>query len=320
MSLKNKKIFICGHKGMVGNSLLNYLKNKKFKNIIIKDKKKLDLSNYNQVNKFIKKNKPDFIINCAGKVGGILANSLDPLNFLLQNIEIQLNILKSCMENNIKYFINLGSSCIYPKYSLQPISEKYLLDGKLEKTNEGYALAKIVGLKACEYYNMKFNKFYFTLMPCNLYGPNDEFDLKKSHFLPALIKKFHKSKKNNLVEIWGSGKAKREVMFVDDLADAIYFFMNKIYKKDKKFLMFIKKNHFLNVGTGEDFSIKKYAHIVKNIINPKAKIRFNSKFPDGTPRKLLDIKNLNYLGWSHKTKLKKGIELTYIWAKNKKEI
>ncbi len=319
MSLKNKKIFICGHKGMVGSSLLNYLKNKNFKNIILRDKKRLDLTNYDQVNNFVKKNKPDFIINCAGKVGGILANSLDPLNFLLKNIEIQLNILKSCMENKTKYFINLGSSCIYPKFSPQPIKEQYLLNGKLEVTNEGYALAKIVGLKACEYLNKKTNKFYFTLMPCNLYGPNDEFNTTKSHFLPALIKKFHNSP-NKKVEIWGSGKAKREVMYVDDLSDAIFFFMNKVYNKDKKFINFIKKNHFLNVGTGKDLSIKQYSNVIKNIINPKAKIKFNKKYPDGTPRKLLDIKNLNMLGWKHKTDLNKGIQLTYNWAIKNKEL
>ena len=319
MSLKNKKIFICGHKGMVGNSLLNYLRNKNFKNIIFKDKKKLDLTNYNQVNNFVKKNKPDFIINCAGKVGGILANSLDPLNFLIKNIEIQLNIIKSCMENKTKYFINLGSSCIYPKFSPQPIKEQYLLNGKLEVTNEGYALAKIVGLKACEYLNRKTNKNFFTLMPCNLYGPNDEFNITKSHFLPALIKKFHNSQ-NNKVEIWGSGKAKREVMYVDDLSDAIFFFMKKVYNKDKKFLNFIKKNHYLNVGTGKDLSIKQYSNVIKNIINPKAKVKFNKKYPDGTPRKLLDIKNLNLLGWKYKTDLKKGIQLTYNWALKNKEL
>ena len=320
MSLKNKKIFVCGNNGMVGSSLLRYLRNKKFLNILIRDRKKLDLTNYNQLNKFIKQNRPDFIINCAGKVGGILANSLDPLNFLVINLDIQLNILKCCKENNIKYFINLGSSCIYPKYSRQPIKEDYLLDGKLEKTNEGYALAKIIGLKACEYYNKKYNKNYFTLMPCNLYGPNDGFDLKKSHFLPALLNKFHQSKKNKkAVEIWGTGKAKREVMFVDDLSDAIYFFMNKIYKKDIKFLKFINKKPYFNIGTGVDMSIKKYAEIIKNIINPKTKIKFNRNFPDGTPRKLLDVKNSKNFGWKYNTSFKDGIRLTYTWAlKNKK--
>ena len=209
MSLKNKKIFITGHNGMEGSSLVEYLGKKVLKKIITKNRKNLDLTNSYEVNKFIKNTKPDFVINCAGKVGGILANSKDPLNFLMVNIDIQLNLLRSCRENSIKNFINLGSSCIYPKFSPQPIKEKYLLDGKLEVTNEGYALAKIIGLKACEYHNLKSKNVYFTLMPCNLYGPNDEFDLKKSHFLPALIKKFYQSKKNNKVEIWGSGNAKK---------------------------------------------------------------------------------------------------------------
>ena len=320
MSLKNKKIFIAGHNGMVGSSLFEYLKKKGFKKIITKSRKKLDLTNFYQVNKFIKNNKPDFVINCAGKVGGILANSKDPLNFLMVNIDIQLNLLRCCSENNIKFFINLGSSCIYPKLSRQPIKEDYLLDGKLEVTNEGYALAKIIGLKACEYHNLKSKNIYFTLMPCNLYGPNDEFDLKKSHFLPALIKKFYKSKKNNKVEIWGSGNARREVMYVEDLSNAIFFSMENIYQKKEKFYKFIKKNHFLNVGTGKDLSIKQYANIIKKIINPKAKIKFNRKYPDGTPRKLLNIKNLESLGWRSKTNLYDGVNKTFSWAKQHKKI
>ena len=320
MSLKNKKIFIAGHNGMVGSSLFEYLKKKGFKKIITKSRKKLDLTNFYQVNKFIKNNKPDFVINCAGKVGGILANSKDPLNFLMVNIDIQLNLLRCCSENNIKFFINLGSSCIYPKLSRQPIKEDYLLDGKLEVTNEGYALAKIIGLKACEYHNLKSKNIYFTLMPCNLYGPNDEFDLKKSHFLPALIKKFYKTKKNNKVEIWGSGNARREVMYVEDLSNAIFFSMENIYQKKEKFYKFIKKNHFLNVGTGKDLSIKQYANIIKKIINPKAKIKFNRKYPDGTPRKLLNIKNLESLGWRSKTNLYDGVNKTFSWAKQHKKI
>jgi len=320
MSLKNKKIFISGHNGMVGSSLFEYLKKKGFKKIITENRKNLDLTNFNQVNKFIRNNKPDFVINCAGKVGGILANSRDPLNFLIVNIDIQLNLIKSCSENNIKNFINLGSSCIYPKFSPQPIKEEYLLDGKLEVTNEGYALAKIIGLKAIEYLNLKSKNIYFTLMPCNLYGPNDEFDLKKSHFLPALIKKFYKSKKNNKVEIWGSGNARREVMYVEDLSNAIFFLMENIYQKKEKFYNFIKKNHFLNVGTGKDLSIKQYANIIKKIINPKAKLKFDKKYPDGTPRKLLDIKNLQSLGWKSKTELNEGIRKTFNWAKQHKKI
>ena len=315
MNLGDSKIFICGHKGMVGSSLYKYLRKKKIHKIITCDRNKLDLTRYYQVNKFVKKNKPDFIINCAGKVGGILANSIDPLNFLTQNLEIQLNILKACIENEIKYFINLGSSCIYPKYAKQPIKEEYLLDGILEITNEGYALAKIVGLKACQYFNKKSNSNYFTLMPCNLYGPNDNFDTKNSHFMPALISKFYKSKFNSKkVEVWGTGKARRELMYVDDLSDAIYFLMKKIIGKDKKLFNYIKKNPFFNVGTGKDMSIINYAKFVKKNINPKADIILNRNYPDGTPRKLLNISKLTNLGWKSKISLNKGIKKTYDWA------
>lgn len=318
MSLKTKKIFISGHNGMVGNSLLNYLRNNKFKNIIVKNRSSLDLTDFNKLNKFIKKTKPDLIINCAGLVGGILANSLDPLKFLRVNIDIQLNILKSCEKNNIKYFINLGSSCIYPKYSKQPIKEEYLLNGKLEPTNEGYALAKIIGLKACEYFNKKNKTKFITFMPCNLYGPNDEFDKNKSHFLPALIRKFYISRKNKKVEIWGSGNAKRELMHVDDLSDAIHFFMKKLYSKDKKFIKLINEKPYLNIGTGKDMKIRDYANIVKDIINKDVKIFYNRNYPDGTPRKLLDISKMKTFGWKPKIKLKDGIIGTFKWAlKNK---
>ena len=322
MNIKNKKIFIAGHNGMVGGSLLKLLKKKGFKKLIYANRNKLDLTDYLKVQTFIKRNKPEFIINCAGKVGGILANSSDPLTFLVVNLDIQLNLIKSCKINNIKNFINLGSSCIYPKFAKQPLQENSLLDGKLEKTNEGYALAKIAGLKACEYFNKKFNKNYLTLMPCNLYGPNDEFDLDKSHFIPALINKFHRSitSKKKIVEIWGSGDAKREVMYVDDLSDAILFFMNKIYKKNKKFLKFIRENSFINIGTGVDLSIKNYSKLIKKIINPKCKIVFNRSYPDGTPRKLLDNTNSKNFGWKAKTNLYDGIVKTYNWAKNSGKI
>tara|TARA_Y100000816_G_scaffold291129_1_gene281558 strand:+ start:921 stop:1883 length:963 start_codon:yes stop_codon:yes gene_type:complete len=318
MSLKTKKIFICGHNGMVGNSLLKLLKSKKFKSIIVKNRKDLDLTDFNKLNKFIRKTKPHIIINCAGLVGGIMANNLNPLNFLRVNINIQLNIINSCEKNKIKNFINLGSSCIYPKFSKQPIKEDYLLDGKLEKTNEGYALAKIIGLKACEYFNKKNKTNYVTLMPCNIYGPNDEFDKDKSHFLPALIRKFHKSKKNNSVEIWGSGNVKRELMHVDDLSDAIYFFMKKIYLKDKKLIKMINQKPYINIGSGKDMKIKDYTKIIKKIINKNAKVFYNKKYPDGTPRKLLDISKIKSFGWKPRIKLIDGINETYIWAiKNK---
>lgn len=315
MKIINKKVFIAGHNGMVGSSLFNYLRKKGFKKLIVKNKKELDLREYKKVYNFIKKYKPDFVINCAGKVGGILANDRDPINFLFDNIKIQINIIKACQKNKVKFFINLGSSCIYPKNSKQPIKEDYLLDGKLEKTNEAYALSKIIGLKSCEYFNRMYQLNYFSLMPCNLYGPRDEFDIKKSHFIPALINKFHKSKKNNKikVEIFGTGKARRELMHVDDLSKAIFFFMIQIYKKKKSLIKIINKIPFINIGTGFDMTIKEYALLIRNIINPKAKIFFNKNFPDGTPRKLLDISKLKSLGWKHSITLEKGILSTYKW-------
>ena len=201
---------------MVGSSILRYFKKLGLKNIIVRSRKKLDLTNWNKVNKFLKKTKPDIVINCAGKVGGILANYNYPKEFLFENIYIQLNLLDTCFRNNIKTYINLGSSCIYPKKSKQPIKEDYLLSGKLESTNEAYAIAKIVGLKSCEFYNRQYKTNYFTLMPCNMYGPNDNFEIKSSHFIPGLIKKFYTANRKNMknVEVWGSGKAKREIMHV----------------------------------------------------------------------------------------------------------
>ena len=224
-----KKIFIAGHNGMVGSALYDFLKQKKNYKLIVANRSKLDLTNILKVKKFIKKNKPDVVINCAGKVGGIMANYNYPTEFLFENVKIQMNLIEVCFENNIKNLILLGSSCIYPKYARQPIKEEYLLSGKLEPTNEPYAIAKIVGLKALEYFNRQFNRNYFALMPTNLYGPNDNFHSTNSHFLPSLIKKFHYSKtsKKKIVEVWGSGKAKRDMMYVYDLADAIYFIMEK---------------------------------------------------------------------------------------------
>ena len=237
-ALEKKKIFIAGHNGMVGSSILKYFKNQGLIKIVTRSRKKLDLTNWNKVHKFLKKNKPDIVINCAGRVGGILANFTYPKEFLFENIYIQLNLLDTCYKNNVRTFVNLGSSCIYPKNAKQPIKEDYLLTGKLESTNEAYAIAKIVGLKSCEFYNRQFKTNYFTLMPCNMYGPNDNFDIKSSHFIPGLIKKFYIANRKNMknVEVWGSGKAKREIMHVDDLASAIFFMLKKVEGKDKNFV------------------------------------------------------------------------------------
>ena len=316
--MKKIKVYIAGHNGMVGKSLHKYLLKKNVGKIIKAERKRLNLENFKKVNEFIKKNKPDVIINCAGRVGGILANNSYPTEFLNENISIQSNLIKSAYENKIDHFINLGSSCIYPKKSKQPIKESYLLTGALEKTNEAYALAKIVGLKMCEFYNSQYNKSYFTLMPCNLYGPNDNFDLKKSHFLPALITKIinNKKEKNKPIEIWGTGKPKREVMYVDDLASAIYFVLNKKINKNKKLLRYIKETSVINVGSSQELNITGYAKIICKILNNKNKLVFNSNYPDGTMRKILDNSHMRSLGWKPKVKINEGLAQTISWYKN----
>ena len=315
---KKLKVFIAGHNGMVGRSLTNYLKKKEFGKIITASRKRLNLENYDKVNRFIKQKRPDIIINCAGRVGGILANSTFPTEFLNENIDIQSNLIKSSFKNKIDHFINLGSSCIYPKNSKQPIKEKYLLSSSLEKTNEAYALAKIVGLKMCEYYNQQYKKSYFTLMPCNLYGPNDNFDLKNSHFIPALIKKIihAKIKNKRSIEIWGTGKPKREVMHVDDLSSAIYFIIKKKLNNNKLLLNYLKKSSLINVGSQNEYTIKQYAILIKKLVENKYKLVFNKSYPDGTKRKILDNSFMKKLGWKPKISLYKGLSDTIKWYKN----
>ena len=315
---KKLKVFIAGHNGMVGRSLTNYLKKKEFGKIITASRKRLNLENYDKVNRFIKQKRPDIIINCAGRVGGILANSTFPTEFLNENIDIQSNLIKSSFKNKIDHFINLGSSCIYPKNSKQPIKEKYLLSSSLEKTNEAYALAKIVGLKMCEYYNQQYKKSYFTLMPCNLYGPNDNFDLKNSHFIPALIKKIIHSKIKNKrsIEIWGTGKPKREIMHVDDLSSAIYFIIKKKLNNNKLLLNYLKKSSLINVGSRNEYTIKQYAILIAKLVENKYKLVFNKSYPDGTKRKILDNSFMKKLGWKPKIALYKGLSDTIKWYKN----
>jgi len=321
MIQKNKKkilrIFIAGHNGMVGRSLVKFLKKKKFGNLILASRKKLNLEDPRKVERFIKLKRPNVIINCAGRVGGILANSTYPTEFLNENISIQSNLIKFSFENKIDHFINLGSSCIYPKNAIQPIKEEFLLTDSLEKTNEAYALAKIIGLKLCEYYNKQFKKTYLTLMPCNLYGPNDNFDLKNSHFIPALIKKIVNSKIKNVskIEIWGTGKPKREIMHVDDLASAIYFILRAKISNNKKLRKFLKKKSLINIGSGTEFTIKQFAEKICKIENNNSKLYFNKSYPDGTMRKILDNKIMKDLGWSPKISLEKGLANTIKWYK-----
>ena len=302
---------------MVGRSLVKFFKKKKFGQLILISRKKLNLENFIKVDSFIKKKKPDVIINCAGKVGGILANSRYPVEFLNVNISIQANLINSAYKNGIKHFINLGSSCIYPKNAKQPIKESYLLSKSLEKTNEAYALAKIMGLKMCEYYNKQYNTSYFTLMPCNLYGENDNFNLSEGHFIPALIKKIIYSEKikSPFIEILGTGKPKREVMHVDDLSNAIYFLLKKKIRGDKKILKTLKNTSLINVGSNIEFTIKEFAEKICKIENIKRRLFFNKKYPDGTKRKILDIKIIRNLGWKSKLSLNKGLSRTINWYK-----
>lgn len=302
MISKESKIFIAGHKGMVGNSLVNLCKKRNYNNIITISKNKLDLLDQKKTHNFIQKIKPDAVIIAAAKVGGINANNTFKADFLYQNLQIQNNLIHGSYLAGVKKLIFLGSSCIYPRDCKQPIKESYLLNSELEKTNEPYAIAKIAGLKLCESYNYQYKTNYLTLMPCNLYGENDNYDSLNSHFLPALIKKIHNAiiKKETTIEIWGNGRAKRELMHVDDLSDAILYFLTK------------KTNHSLiNIGSNHEDTIKNFALKVMKILNYKLNIKFNLKKPNGTPRKLLDISLASKYGWHSKISFEVGLTKTY---------
>ncbi len=300
----NKKsfIFISGHKGLVGSSILRRLKFYGYHNLITKTKKQLDLRDQEKVSKFFSKTKIDAVINAAGKVGGIHANNKYKANFIYDNIAIQNNIIHSSFQNNIKDLIFLGSSCIYPRNCKQPMKEKYLLTGPLEKTNEPYAIAKISGIKMCESYNYQYKTNYKCLMPCNLYGPNDNYHPENSHFLPALLNKIYQSKIKNkkIVKIWGTGKPKREVMFVDDLADACIFFL-KIKTKET----------LINIGSGEEMNILQFTKFIIKKLNTNMKIQKDLSKPDGTPRKIVDISLAKKYGWKSKISFSDGLEITY---------
>jgi GDP-L-fucose synthase len=303
ISLKSK-IYVAGHKGLVGSAIIRKLKQKGYKNIIFRSKKQLDLRNQKKVHNFLKKNKPDFIFIAAAKVGGIYSNDKYRAEFIFNNLSIQTNLINSAYLCGIKNLIFLGSSCVYPKNCKQPIQESYLLTGELEKTNDAYAIAKIAGIKMCESYNIQYKTNYKCLMPTNTFGPNDNYNALNSHFFPALIKKAHDLKLNNKKEftLWGNGLAKREVIYVDDLADACIFFMKKKFSET-----------VLNIGTGKDFPIKRYAKMIINQVIPKnkIKIKYDLSKPNGTPRKVLDIKLANKYGWKSKTNLNAAITKTY---------
>tara|TARA_Y100000591_G_scaffold333225_1_gene374784 strand:- start:3741 stop:4655 length:915 start_codon:yes stop_codon:yes gene_type:complete len=299
------KVYITGQEGMVGSSIYKLLKKKNFKIINCK-RNQLDLLDQKQVYSWLLKHKPDIVIHAAGRVGGILHNSSYPANFIFENAQMALNVIHGSYKAGVKRIINLGSACIYPKYSKQPIKEEYLLSGKLEQTNEAYAIAKILGLKMTEFYNKQYKTNYISLQPTNLYGENDNFEVKSSHVIPALINKFHKAKilKKKSVEIWGTGTPKREFLYVDDLADAILFILKKKIKLN-----------LINVGSGHEVSIKKLANLIKKIVGFEGKIKFNKNKPDGTPRKLVSNKILKSKGWRPKIKLLQGLKITYNFYK-----
>ena len=302
MTSKKSKIFVAGHSGLVGSAVLRRLKYKGYQNIITVDKKKVNLINQDKTFQFLKEKKPDFIIICAAKVGGIMANNIYKGEFIYENLQIQNNLINGAYRNGIKKLIFLGSSCVYPKFCKQPIKEKYLLDGKLEKTNEPYAIAKIAGIKLCESYNFQYKTNFKCLMPTNTFGPNDNYNETTSHFIPALISKIHKlkNKKKKELKIWGTGTAKREVIFVDDLADACIFFMKK---KTKETL--------INIGTGKDYTISQYAKKIMKILKIKANISYDKSKPNGTPQKLLDNSLSKSYGWRPKISFEKGIKIAY---------
>jgi len=298
---KKSKIFVTGHKGLVGSAVVRRLNYYGYQKVLTVDKKELDLRNQKQVFNFFKKNSIDAVINAAGKVGGIYANNNYKADFIYDNLAIQNNVIHACYQNKVESLIFLGSSCIYPKKSKQPIKEKYLLTGELEKTNEPYAVAKIAGIKMCESYNFQYKTNYKCLMPCNLYGPNDNYNLKTSHFFPALIAKAIQAKKNKKKKIilWGSGKPKRELMYVDDLADACIYFMNKKTKES-----------LINVGVGNDMSVLNYAKFILKKMNLSCKISLDKSKSDGVMRKIIDSSVARKYGWFPKIDLNQGFDLT----------
>lgn len=301
---KNSKIYIAGHNGMVGSAIWRNLTKNGYTNLIGKSSKELDLRNQQMVNDFFQSEKPEVVIDAAARVGGILANNDFPYQFLMENMQIQNNIIDASLKTNVEKFIFLGSSCIYPKFAPQPLKEDYLLTDSLEPTNEWYAIAKITGVKACEAIRKQFKKDYFSLMPTNLYGTNDNFDLNTSHVLPAMIRKFHEAKENGNIPVtlWGSGTPKREFLHVEDLADAV------VYTLENKL-----NDNLYNIGVGEDLSIKELAEIIQKTVGHSGEIIWDSTKPDGTPRKLMDVSKMNQAGWKAKISLEEGIKSTYAW-------
>lgn len=296
------KIYVAGHDGMVGSAIVRNLQAKGYKNFVFRHFKDLDLRNQEAVNKFFEQEKPNYVFLAAAKVGGIGANTEQIADFLYENMMIEMNVINAAFRNGVKKLEFLGSSCIYPKFAPQPMKEDCLLTSSLEPTNEGYALAKISGLKYCEYLNRQYGTKYISVMPTNLYGPNDNYHPEHSHVLPALIRRFHEAKINGLKEVtcWGDGTPLREFMYVEDMADACVFLMNNY-----------EGNETVNIGTGKELTIKELTELVAKIVGYKGKINWDVSRPNGTPRKLLNVSKLHNLGWMHKTELEDGIELSY---------
>ncbi len=307
------KVFIAGHKGMVGSALCRLLKKDGRFEILTVSREKLDLMSQNSVHGFINKEKPDVVIQAAAKVGGIHANNTFPAQFIYENLQIQNNIIHGSHLADVQRLLFLGSSCIYPKLAKQPLSEDVLLSGKLEKTNEPYALAKIAGIKLCESYNRQYGRDFRSIMPTNLYGPEDNFHSENSHVLPALLRRFHEAKKKGESEVivWGSGKPKREFLHVDDLAEASLFILNLSFEEFQKNVTSMQSH--INVGSGKDLTIKELAEKIMQVVGFQGKIIFDTSKPDGTPRKLLNVDLINRLGWHHKINLKDGLTQTYEW-------
>ncbi len=313
---KDSKIYIAGHRGLVGSAIAKNLKQKGYTNLITKTHKELDLIDQQAVAKFFKKEKPEYVILAAAKVGGIVANNTYRADFIYENLQIQNNVIHQSYLSNVTKLLFLGSTCIYPKNAPQPMREEYLLTSPLEYTNEPYAIAKIAGIKMCESYNLQYGTNFISVMPTNLYGPNDNFNLETSHVLPAMLRKIHEAKLSSTpkVEIWGSGKPRREFLYSEDMADACVFLLENrdfkdMYNESQKEI----RNTHINIGTGVDISIKELAETIKKIVGYKGEFYFNTEKPDGTMIKLTDPSKLHTLGWRHKVELEEGIKKVYAW-------
>ena len=303
---KTDKIYVAGHRGLVGSAIVRSLKRQGYETIIGKSHKELDLTEQAAVRAFFEKERPDIVVLAAAKVGGINANNTSPADFAYENMQIQCNVIKCCHDYGVKKLLFLGSTCIYPKLAPQPIPEDALLTGELEKTNEAYAIAKISGMEMCRFYKMQYGDHFISCMPTNLYGPHDNYELQGSHVMPAMIRKFHEAKVSGKpsVELWGTGKPLREFLYVDDMADACVFLLEH----------YDGEQH-VNIGTGRELTIAQLAELVKKTVGYEGEIVWNSDMPDGTPRKLADVSKLHALGWTHKVELEEGIKLAYDWFK-----